>query len=78
MLQKRADFNEWGLPGGALEFGETAVDACKREYMEETNLKVKIQGLLGISTNQMQKYPNGDQAQSIVIKFIVKKIIYRI
>ncbi|MDF7639011.1 NUDIX hydrolase [Lactobacillus sp. ESL0791] len=72
LLQKRADFNSWGLPGGALEFGETAEEACKREYLEETGLKVKVTSLLGVSTNQIQHYPNNDIAQAIVIAFIVK------
>jgi len=30
----------YGLPGGHIEFGETNLDACKRELEEETNLKV--------------------------------------
>lgn len=72
LLQKRSDFNAWGIPGGALEFGESASEACIREYLEETGLKVRIESLLGISTNYIQHYPNGDVAQSIVVEFLVK------
>ena len=72
LLQKRTDFKAWGLPGGALEFGETAEQACIREYFEETGLKVSVISLLGISTNQIQNYPNGDVGQSVVIEFILK------
>ena len=36
LLQKRSDFDAWGLPGGALEFGESAQEACIREFLEET------------------------------------------
>lgn len=50
LLQKRSDFNSWGLPGGAIEFGESAKDACVREFGEETGLKVKVESLLGVST----------------------------
>jgi 8-oxo-dGTP diphosphatase len=31
----------WSLPGGAIELGETAVDACQREVREETGLAVE-------------------------------------
>lgn len=74
LLQKRSDFNSWGLPGGAIEFGESAEEACAREFLEETGLKVKVKSLLGVSTNFIQHYPNGDVAQAVVIEFIVELV----
>lgn len=74
LLQKRSDFNSWGLPGGAMEFGESAEKACAREFLEETGLKVKVKSLLGVSTNFIQHYPNGDVAQAVVIEFIVELV----
>lgn len=74
LLQKRSDFNSWGLPGGAMEFGESAEEACAREFLEETGLKVKVKSLLGVSTNFIQHYPNGDVAQAVVIEFIVELV----
>lgn len=50
-----------------MEFGESAEEACVREFLEETGLKVKVKSLLGVSTNFIQHYPNGDVAQAVVI-----------
>ncbi len=32
--------NLWGIPGGKIKFGETSVDALRREVVEETNLEI--------------------------------------
>ncbi|WP_304229742.1 NUDIX hydrolase [Lactobacillus kitasatonis] len=74
LLQKRSDFNSWGLPGDAMEFGESAEEACAHEFLEETGLKVKVKSLLGVSTNFIQHYPNRDVAQAVVIEFIVELV----
>ncbi len=38
----------WGLPGGALEPGETIHDALLRECYEELGLKVEVKYLSGV------------------------------
>ncbi len=74
LLQKRSDFDAWGLPGGSLEFGESAQEACVREFLEETGLKVRTKSLLGVSTNFIQHYPNQDVAQAVTIEFVVELV----
>lgn len=34
LLQKRGDRNMWGLPGGAMELGESLEETAKREILE--------------------------------------------
>lgn len=71
LLQKRSELADaWGFPGGALELGESAEEAVKREVIEETGLNVKVNDLLGVYTKYTDQYPSGDVAQPIVICFI--------
>ena len=61
-----------GLPGGAIELGESSVEALVREFYEETGITVRVHKLLNVYTKYSDSYPNGDEAQVITILYLVK------
>lgn len=72
LLQKRSDRKMWGFPGGVMELGESFTDAVKREVKEETGLIVEVERLLGVYSAYSDEFPNGDQAQPILLFFLCK------
>ena len=74
LLQRRGDSHKWGFPGGAIEPGEAPEMTAVREAKEKTGLDVSVGKLIGVYTDPDIIYPNGDQAQSIVIAYELQVI----
>ena len=74
LLQKRSDTREWCVPGGALEPGETYIEAATRELSEEVGIKVSDLQLFGLYSGADREihYPNGDVVYSLSVIFITK------
>lgn len=72
LLQKRGDKKTWGLLGGVMELGESASESLIREFKEEANIDINPKELLGVYTNYIDSYPNGDIAQTITILYLVE------
>ena len=51
LLIRRSDNENWALPGGAMDPGESLPDCGIRETREETGIRCEITGLVGVYTN---------------------------
>jgi ADP-ribose pyrophosphatase YjhB (NUDIX family) len=47
LLIRRSDNDNWAVPGGAIDLGESMVQAAVRETREETGIDCEIIGLVG-------------------------------
>lgn len=76
LLTQRTDNGQWCLPGGAMDAGESAAEACIREVVEETGLSVRVKRLIGVYSdpNQLIVYPDGNKVQVVALSFEVEKI----
>ncbi|MBI2173296.1 MAG: NUDIX hydrolase [Candidatus Aenigmarchaeota archaeon] len=70
LLLKRAvkPAGKWCLPGGRIDFRESAESAAKREVFEETGLRTTVERLVGVYSE-----PNRDKRRHAVsIAYIMK------
>jgi 8-oxo-dGTP pyrophosphatase MutT (NUDIX family) len=71
LLTRRTDNGQWCLPGGAMEPGESAAEACAREVWEETGLRVRATRLVGVysNPNQLVVYPDENKVHIVALSF---------
>lgn len=71
LLTRRTDNNLWCLPGGKIDPGESVAEACAREVMEETGLRVRVTRLIGVYSNPdwLVEYPDGNRVQIVALCF---------
>lgn len=71
LLTRRSDNGRWCLPGGHMEAGESAAEACIREVEEETGLQVRIRRLIGVysSPHMLLTYADGNRYQMVALCF---------
>lgn len=76
LLNLRSDTNTWGIPGGAIELGETLEETATRELEEETNLDCNSFTLLNVFSGKdfYFKYPNGDELYSVVVLYLANDV----
>ncbi|MEW5553458.1 NUDIX domain-containing protein [Peribacillus frigoritolerans] len=67
---------KWKFPGGFIEIGETAEEACRRELLEETGITIGNLQLIGVflGKDYYTKLPNGDEYYPITLAFVTEDI----
>jgi ADP-ribose pyrophosphatase YjhB (NUDIX family) len=48
LMIRRSDNDNWAVPGGAIDFGESVGQAAIRETKEESGIDCEITGIIGI------------------------------
>jgi ADP-ribose pyrophosphatase YjhB (NUDIX family) len=48
LMIRRTDNDNWAVPGGAIDLGESVAQAAVRETREESGIECEITGLVGI------------------------------
>ncbi|RIH86167.1 Diadenosine hexaphosphate hydrolase [Calidithermus terrae] len=76
LLGHRTDNGFWGLPGGAMEPGESFEEAARREVFEETGLTVGELVLLTLYSGAelFYEYPHGDQIYNVGAIFLTREV----
>lgn len=68
LLQLRADTGRWGIPGGAMEPGESFEETARKELYEETGLRLHTMKVLDVIAGREYyfQYPNGDEIYNAI------------
>lgn len=76
LMLKRNDNGCWGVPGGAMEIGESLEDTVKRETKEEIGLAINDFELFGVYSGKelYYRYPNGAEVYNVSVVYIARNI----
>ena len=77
LMIRRSDNDNWAVPGGAIDLGESMVQAAVRETREETGIECEITGLIGIYTDPKHVIlytSNGEVRQEFSIVLTARQV----
>jgi 8-oxo-dGTP pyrophosphatase MutT (NUDIX family) len=77
LMIRRTDTDNWAVPGGGMDLGESITDAAMRETEEETGITCEVTGLVGIYTNPHHVIlytSNGEVRQEFSIVFTARPV----
>jgi 8-oxo-dGTP diphosphatase len=64
---------DYALPGGFVEIGETVEQACRREALEETGIKVDVLRLVGVYSDPARD-PRGHTVSAAYVTILSRAI----
>jgi ADP-ribose pyrophosphatase YjhB (NUDIX family) len=77
LLIRRTDNDNWALPGGAIDLGESIAQAAVRETLEESGIECAITGIVGIYSDPKHVVlytSNGEARQEFSIVLTAKPL----
>ncbi|MDR7279132.1 NUDIX domain-containing protein [Catenuloplanes atrovinosus] len=77
LLIHRTDNDNWAVPGGAMDLGESLPETAVRETFEETGIQVEVTGLVGIYTDPRHVIlytSNGEARQEFSVVFTARPV----
>lgn len=74
LLHHRVDNDTWGLPGGAMEIGESLEETAIREANEEVGLNCRNLKIFNVYSGEKlyYKYPDGNEVYNVTATYICK------
>ena len=77
LMIRRTDNENWAVPGGGMDLGESIRDAAVREVKEETGIDIDVTGVVGIYTNPrhlIEYTSDGEVRQEFSIVFTARAL----
>ncbi|MEU5849242.1 NUDIX hydrolase [Saccharopolyspora shandongensis] len=76
LMIRRTDNDQYAIPGGAQDIGETVAQAAIRETAEETGIDIEITGLIGVYSDpgHVIAYDDGEVRQEFSLCFRARRI----
>ncbi|GAA2047295.1 NUDIX domain-containing protein [Catenulispora yoronensis] len=71
---RRADDDSWTLITGILDPGEQPAHGIRREVLEETGVRVRVERLLSVEAEPSKTFPNGDRAVFLDTTFLCSAV----
>lgn len=76
LLQRRRDTEQWALPMGKQEIGESVTECAIRETGEETGVRVEVTGILGVFSDpaHIVAYGDGEVRQEYEVTLLARPV----